>query len=57
MITGFGNTHVTGFAAIGTVVEAVFTEPDVLLRLAEAAVFLARAFGFGLVALRANDCH
>ncbi len=49
--------HVAGFAAIRAIVESVDAHPDILLRLAEAAIFFARALSFRLVTLRTQGNH
>lgn len=55
MLIGFGDGYVAGFAALRAVITPVNSQPDVMLRLAIAAVFLAGALRFGLVALGAED--
>lgn len=51
--------HVAGFAALAAVISAVCAEPYVVHGLAVDAVFLAGAFGFFEIALRAEEfvCH
>lgn len=51
--------HVAGFAALAAVISAVRAEPYVVHGLAVDAVFLAGAFGFFEIALRAEEfvCH
>jgi hypothetical protein len=53
--TGLGQRDVAGFAAIGAIVEAVDAQVHIVQTLADAAIFLARAKGFCLVALNANN--
>ncbi len=57
VIIRLGHSHVAGFATIRTVVKAIFTQADALLRLAKAAILLARALRFDFVALHANGRH
>src|ERR1700676_3506311 len=54
VIAGIGNSHVTCFAAIRTVVESIHAKPDAILRLTETAILRAATGVFGLVALRAH---
>lgn len=51
--------QVAGFAALATVISAICTEPYIVHGLAVDAVFLASAFGFFEIALRAEEfvCH
>jgi hypothetical protein len=54
MILAVGERNIASLAAIGTIVEPVHGEANVLLRLAEAAVLLAGALPLGLFALAAD---
>jgi hypothetical protein len=53
--TRLGQRDVAGFAAIRAIVEAVDAEMHAVQALADAAVFLAVAKGFCLVALNADN--
>jgi len=53
----FDHARFARLAAIWAVVQAVLTKADVLLRLAEAAIFLASALCFRFVALRTKGRH
>src|SRR6185437_10154892 len=53
----FGRANVARLAAFRAIVEPVHAEADVLLRLAEAAVFLAGALLLRLIALRTEGYH
>jgi hypothetical protein len=57
VIVSIGQADITRLAAIGTVIQPVHTQPDVFLRLAKAAVFLARALALRLIALGAEGDH
>jgi hypothetical protein len=48
------HAHFTCLSAIRAVIQAVHAQPDSVLPLADAAVPLARAFPFGLIANRAD---
>ena len=48
-----GERYIARFAAVGTIIEAINTETNVGLPLANRAVFFARARFFRLVTLRA----
>lgn len=56
MAAGVRDANVAGFAALRAVVESVDAEPDILLRLAKAAVFLAGAILLRLVAQGTEGC-
>ena len=49
-----GERHIARFATIGAVIEAIGTEPNVVLALADRAVLFANARFLGLIALCAN---
>jgi hypothetical protein len=49
--------NVACFPAFRTIVQAIDAEPNVVHRLAKAAVLLTFALRLGLVALRTNSCH
>jgi hypothetical protein len=54
--------HIAGFAAFGTVVEAVNAEPNARLAFADSAILFAGAIFFAFIALRTNNllrirCH
>jgi hypothetical protein len=49
------HAHVHSFAAIRAIIQPVDAEAHIVLRMAEAAVLLARALRFGLVALPAKS--
>jgi len=57
VLIGFNDADVAGLAAIRAIVKAVLAQPDVVLRLAETAVFFAFALHFRLVTLRADNVH
>jgi len=52
---GVGEGHVTGFPAVGAIIEAVGAEANFMLPLANGAVALADALLFGFVANGADD--
>src|SRR5208337_1993430 len=57
-----GERHITGFATVGTVVQAIDPKPNIALAFANRTVLLAGAIFFTLVALLANNlltmsCH
>jgi len=57
-----GERNVTGFTALGTVVQAVNSKPNVGLAFADGAILLAGAVFFAFVTLYANNlltigCH
>jgi hypothetical protein len=49
--------HIASLAAVRTIVHSVHGQADVVLRLAEAAEFLAGTLRFRLVALRTESNH
>lgn len=54
---GIGDADVAGFATFGAIIEAIHAKADILLGLAEAAVFLAGAFLLRLVAQGTEGYH
>jgi hypothetical protein len=54
VVTGVRKGHFARFPAVRAVVETVDAEPDLILALANGAVFFAGAVFFGLVAHGAN---
>ena len=57
-----GERKVTGFTTLGTVVQAVNSEPNVGLAFADGAILLAGAVLFAFIALSTNNlltigCH
>jgi hypothetical protein len=57
-----GEGHVAGFPAIGTVVQAINTEPNIGLPFADGAILFAGAKLFAFLALGTNNlltigCH
>jgi hypothetical protein len=50
-------SNVAGLAALGTIVETVDAKADPIVRLAEAAIFVALAQWLGLIALRTEGRH
>jgi hypothetical protein len=55
MLIGLGHTDFAGFPAIRTIVFPVHTQPNSVLPLAVAAVPIALAFAFLLIALRTKN--
>jgi len=52
-----GERNIASLAAIRTIIQPIHGEADILLRLAKAAILLARALRFRFVALHANGSH
>jgi hypothetical protein len=50
-----GEGDITGFAAVGTIVEAVDAEPDIVLAFAYGAILFADAVFLAFVALRTEN--